>query len=698
MHKVKVALLLLALPCPLAAQNSQSDSSKRAARELDTVAVHARKQPEKGYVVRSITSATKTNLPLRDIPQSVTVIPATLLSDQAVQSMAEVARFIPGVTFGQGEGHRDAPTIRGNSSTADFFQDGVRDDSEYYRDIYNIERIEGLKGSNAMAFGRGGGGGVINRVTKTADWMRRRSLAAEGGSFGHKRTTLDLADGFGPMFSVRLNAMAENSGSFRASTSLTRRGVNPTATLLLKGNVVRAGYEYLLDDRTVNRGIPSYQGAPSSAAIETFFGDPDVSRAWLYAHNANLVIERESPERFSLRNRTVFSTYDKLYQNVLPGAVTADGSQVTLTGYRSSHDRTNLFNQTDLVVISGDSALRHTMLVGAEIGRQNTDNFRETGFFGTATSLRVPFGSPTVRSGVAFKQSASDADNNVRASNAAIYAQEQVAIGSHIQAIAGVRGEQFEIDFRNHRNAQKLSRTDVMVSPRIGLTLKPVPQMSLYASASVSHLPGSGDQFSSLTATTQTLEPEEFRNREVGFKWDLLPALSFAAALYNLDRSNTAAPDPADPSRQVQTGKQESSGFETNISGNLSNRWQVFAGFTAQRAEIVSQTRSSRAGATVPMVPSRTGSLWSRFDLTPRLAVGLGMVAQSKMFAAIDNTVSLPGFARGDAALYFTPLRNLRVQANVENLFNVRYYTNSHGNNNIMPGAPRTLRVSLSAF
>ena len=689
--------LILALPCSLAAQGTKTDSARNA-RELDTVAIHARKQPAKGYTVRSISSATKTDLPLRDIPQSVTVLSKSLMADQSVQSMSEIARFIPGVTFGQGEGHRDAPTIRGNSTTADFYLDGVRDDSQYFRDIYNIERVEALKGSNAMVFGRGGGGGVINRVTKTADWDRKRQAVVEGGSFGHKRTTMDLSDGFGPMFSARLNAMAEQSGSFRDATTLTRRGVNPTATLLVAGNVIRAGYDYLMDDRTVNRGIPSYNGRPSAAPIETFFGDPDISRAWLYAHNANVLIERESPGLFTLRNRTVFSSYEKLYQNVLPGAVSTDGSQVTLTGYRNRHDRSNLFNQTDLITMFGDSRVRHTLLLGAETGRQNTDNFRETGFFGTATSLRVPFSAPRVKSGVAFRQNASDADNNVKASTAAIYAQEQLAIGRRFQAIAGVRGEQFEMDFQNNRNHQSLSRTDVMVSPRLGITFKPVTQMSLYGSTSVSHLPGSGDQFSSLTATTQTLKPEEFRNRELGFKWDLLPSLSFATAIYRLDRSNTSAPHPTDPTKVVQTGLQRSSGVEANLAGDVTARWQVFAGYAAQRAEIVNRTSSSRAGASVPLVPSRTGSLWTRFELTPRLAVGAGVVAQTRMFAAIDNSVVLPGFARTDAALFFNPVRHLRVQANIENLFNIRYYANSHGNNNIMPGAPRTVRLSLSAF
>jgi len=699
-------VVLLVLLCPQlsnaqtpARDSAGPDSAGRPGSELDTVAIHAHARNDRAYMVRRISSATRTDLPLRDIPQAITVIPKALLADQSVQSMSEIARFIPGVTFGQGEGHRDAPTIRGIASTADFYLDGVRDDAQYLRDIYSTERVEALKGSSAMTFGRGGGGGVINRVTKSADWRRIHSVAVEGGSFDHRRTTLDVGDGLSSSFSARLNAMAESSGSFRAATTLARRGFSPAATVLVGGNVLRAGYEYLVDDRTVDRGIPSFQGKPAPAPIRTFFGDPAASRSSLDAHSASFLVERESAGVFTLRNRTHFAGYDKSYQNVLPGAVTADGSQVTISGYRSRHDRTNLFNQTELVFSSRKTSLQHTLLIGAEVGRQTTDNYRETGYFGADnTSVKVPFSSPTIQSGVTFRQSASDADNNVRAAVASVYAQEQLTLGAHLQAIAGVRGEQFTINFRDNRNAQKLSRNDVMVSPRAGLTFKPTEQISLYASMSVSHLPSTGDQFSSLTATTKTLAPEMFRNREFGFKWDILPALNFSSALYKLDRNNTSAPDPLDPTRLVQTGSQRSSGFEANLTGSLSSHWQIFAGYASQKAEITKRTSASLPGATIPMVPARSVSFWSRYDFSSRIGAGMGIVAQSDMFAAIDNTVTLPGFMRTDAGFYFSPTRNLRAQLNVENLLDVKYYANSHGNNNIMPGAPRTFRISLTAY
>ncbi|HEX8903813.1 MAG TPA: TonB-dependent receptor plug domain-containing protein, partial [Longimicrobiaceae bacterium] len=231
----------------------------------------------RSYATTRTTSATKTDTPLRDAPQAVSVVTRDVIADQAMQGMADVVRLVPGVTMGQGEGHRDAPTIRGNSSTADFFVDGVRDDAQYFRDLYNVERVEALKGSNALIFGRGGGGGVLNRVTKEAQWTPVRAFSAEGGSYGHMRASIDVGQGVGPNVAARLNGVYENSEGFRDRSSLERHGVNPTVALAFGATTVRAGYEYFSDDRNVDRGIPSFQGRPSDASVTTFFGNPDLS-------------------------------------------------------------------------------------------------------------------------------------------------------------------------------------------------------------------------------------------------------------------------------------------------------------------------------------------------------------------------------------------------------------------------------------
>src|SRR5690606_21560063 len=182
----------------------------------------------RGDATSRTATATKTDGPLLDAPQSVSVVTRDLIADQAMQGMADVVQYVPGITMGQGEGHRDAPTIRGIASTSDFFVNGVRDDAQYYRDLYNVERVEALKGPNAMIFGRGGGGGVINRVSKQARWAPTHRLTLSAGSFDHKRTAIDLGQGFGAALAARLNGVYEESGGFRDAADLRRYGLNPT--------------------------------------------------------------------------------------------------------------------------------------------------------------------------------------------------------------------------------------------------------------------------------------------------------------------------------------------------------------------------------------------------------------------------------------------------------------------------------------
>ncbi|MBW8770634.1 MAG: TonB-dependent siderophore receptor [Gemmatimonadetes bacterium] len=680
----------------------QTDSAKRApvrARELAGMKVVGERTRRTAYGVTRSRTGTKTDTPLRDTPQSATVLSRALISDQAMQSMADVVRYVPGVTMAQGEGHRDAPVIRGQSSTADFFVDGVRDDAQYLRDLYNVERVEALKGSNAMIFGRGGGGGIINQVRREASWAPVGTLTLEGGSFDHKRGTLDVGRGFGEHVAGRLDAVYENSAGFRERSRLTRRGISPTATILAgAGTVLRFDYEHFGDDRNVDRGIPSFLGAPARTPIDTYFGDPDVSHSRARVDAGTVVIDRQLGGGVALRNRTRVVHYGKFYQNVYSGAVDSTGTLVNLQGYNNATARTNAFNQTDLTGALTTGPVRHTLLAGAELSRQNTDNLRNTAYFGgAATTVQVPLAQPARSTGVAFRPSATDADNHVRADVGALYAQDQLALSDHWQAIAGLRVDAFTVRFHNNRNDQNLQRFDRLVSPRAGLIFKPVTPASLYASYSISHLPSSGDQFSSLTATTQSLEPERFRNLELGAKWDVASSLSLTGALFQLDRSNSSAPDPVTPERTVQTGAQRTTGYELGASGEITPSWQVVGGFSSQTARIRSRTTAAIAGATVPLVPRSTVSLWNRVQLAPALGAGLGAVHQARMYAAIDNTVTLPAFTRWDGALFVTLPRHTRAQLNVENLLDTRYYATSQGNNNIMPGASRILRLSVSA-
>jgi catecholate siderophore receptor len=649
-----------------------------------------------GYRANVLEAATRTLTNLRDVPQSITVVNQQQVADQSMKSIADVVNYVPGIIAHQGENNRDQLVIRGVSTSADFFLDGLRDDVQYYRDLYNLERVEVLKGPSGMTFGRGGGGGVVNRVPKQAGFSRVREISFTGGSFQTKRLTGDFDQPLGRKLAFRINSLYENSGSFRRFVNLERYGINPTLSFTPNSETrLTISYEHFHDGRRADRGIPSFNGRPADVAIDTYFGNPDDSHVRARVDRLAVTFQRQIG-RLMLTNRTMFGDYDRGYQNYVPGAVNATRTLVALSAYNNATRRRNLFSETDVNYSVSTGNIKHNLLFGSELGRQPSDNFRNTGYFNNvSTSIQVPYGNPLTTVPVTFRQSATDADNHVIASVGAAFVQDQVQLSHRVQLLAGLRFDYFDLQFHNNRTSENLGRTDRLLSPRLGLVVKPLTPLSLYTSYSVSYLPSSGDQFASLTSITQQLKPEQFTNYEVGAKWDARPNLTFTAAAYRQDRTNTRATDPNDPTRILQTGSQRTNGFEAGVAGNISRRWSIAGGYAHQNAFISISTLAAKAGAQVALVPRHTFSVWNKYQVINRVGVGVGIVHRSDMFAAIDDSVVLPGYTRIDAALYVPLSEKWKLQANVENLANTSYYLTADGNNNISPGSRRGVRVSV---
>lgn len=672
------------------------DVKVKAARDKKANAV-------KGYQAKTNTTAVKTDTKLIDLPQSLTVITQDLIKDQNMQSIADTIRYVPGVGIAQGEGNRDTPIFRGNSSTSDMYVDGIRDDVQYFRDLYNIERVDVLKGPNAMIFGRGGSGGLINRATKQADWSNAREMNVQFGSFDKYRLTGDFGQAINDSFAVRLTSMWENSRSYRDGFEAGRWGVNPTVSWRPSDQTkLTLGYEHYEDDRVADRGISSFRGRPVKTDASTFFGDPDRSPTGATVDSFNAVLDHDFGGGVSVRNRTRYAIYDKFYQNIFPGAVNAAGTQVAISAYNANTQRENFFNQTDLTFALDTGPFKHKFLTGAEFGRQETDNFRNTGYFTdvgiNTTSVNVSLANPIYKGNVAFRQSATDANNHGVTTIAAGYVQDQIELTRHWQAILGLRYDRFEVDFRNNRNGQNFASNDDLVSPRGGLVYKPFDDsFSLYANYSIAYVPRAGEQLGSLSLTNQALKPEEFRNYELGAKWDITPDLSTTLAFFQLDRLNALATDPGNSAISFLVDGQRTRGIELGLSGNMTDAWKVIGGYAYQNAEITkSLSASALAGATLAQVPEHTFSLWNRYDITQQWGVGLGSVYRSKMYAATDNTVTLPGFLRFDAAVYYKVNKNIQLQVNIENLLDKEYYASANSNNNITPGSPIAANAGIS--
>jgi catecholate siderophore receptor len=658
-------------------------------------------------------TATRTPTELNDIPQAISIVTEKQADDQAMQSIADVLRYVPGAVTSQGEGHRDQIILRGNSSTADFFVDGLRDDVQYYRGLYNLERVEVLKGPNAMIFGRGGGGGIVNRVTKRPEAGSFARASAWLDNWGAWGLDSDLNHAVSGLVSVRLNTVYEAFANHRDFYEGRRIGLNPTLALT-PGDSTRIdlGYEYADDERTVDRGVPSAgpgtlaaPARPLTGFDRTFFGVPGLNFTSFEGHVLRGQVRHEFSDSLSLTSRLLYGDYDKFYRNAMaqtPVTMVGGVPQVGIEAYEDRSARRNLFSQNDLVWEVATGPLKHVLLAGVEYGDQESRVDHVNGFFdsgvpttGGGRRTFVPLARRIVVPPATFRSGAGERRVRSEAELLAFYLQDQISFGDHVDLILGGRHDRFDLRVDDLLTGRTFERTDSLWSPRLGLVLKPGEAMSFYASYSQSFLPQSGDQFSSLDLTLAALEPEKFVNYELGFKWDVRRALSLTAALYRLDRSNTRATDPADPSRTLLTGEQRSQGFEIGLAGEIRSNWSVSAGYALQDAEIRRTTAAAPAGRKVALVPRHQASLWTRYDFSSGLGAGIGIYRQSKSFTSLGNAVILPAFTRVDAAAFFAVTESIEAQVNVENLLGSDYFSSAFNDNNIMPGAPTSVRGTL---
>ena len=382
--------------------------------------------------------------------------------------------------------------------------------------------------------------------------------------------------------------------------------------------------------------------------------------------------------------------YDKFYQNVYPGSAVSAAGTFSLSSYNHRIARTNVFNQTDLIYDTRVGETLHTMLFGVEIGRQFQDEQRHT-------AAAIP--------GVTLSTSVRDADfigapvavdRHASSAIVAAYVQDQITLSKQWKAVVGARTDRFAVSVDDHLpGAPSLSRTDTPTSPRAGIIFQPTGTASIYTSYSDTFLP-SGQNLG-LAANTAQLEPENAKNYEAGAKLDLIDRrLSVSAAVFRLDRNNIKTTDPNNPAVLVLTGQQRTDGFSVSAAGNLAPRWKLYGGYASLYARVTADTAAAPAGRRVGLVPRSQLSLWSTYDFPKGWGAGGGILDQSKVFTSFSNAVELPGFTRVDAVAYYR-VRGYRIAVNAENVLNTRYYPTAHGDNNISPGAPRNVHVTLSA-
>ncbi len=666
--------------------------------------------PVDGYRATRSATFTRTDTPLKEVPASVSVVPAQLIRDISLQSLGDLFRYVPGTLMHQGEGNRDQIVIRGTSTTADFYVNGVRDDAQVYRDLYNIERVEILKGPGGMIFGRGGAGGVVNRVTRKPLFEPVGEASFTTGSSRQLRGTADVGNKFGDFAAWRLNSMAERSDSFRDGADMNRWGINPVVALILGARaLLTLDYEHQQDRRTADRGIPSQDGRPFNTNPGTFFGNASQSEARSRYDSVAAVLEYELGSGWQLRNALRLTRYHKFYQNVYPASAVSAAGMMTISAYNNRNDRDNVFNQADLTRKFEVGGVQHTLLAGVELGSQDSDNARNTGFFGSAgiaTGATVAASNPFAVA-TRFARSGSDAANNVKGKVAAAYVQDQVDLTHEWKLLGGLRFDRFTVDFDDRRMtipSVDLARTDNEASPRLGVLWTPSAAATYYASYSYAFLP-SGEQLG-LATTTRDLAPEKSINYEIGARWDILPRLTLSGAIFRTLRRDVRVADPVNIGQFLRSGEQRAQGVEIGLQGEITRSWQVYGGYSRLDARVTSPITSGTAatlasiipaGNKLALTPGNTFSLWNKVEIGGGWSAGLGAIYQGESFTSITNQVRIPAFTRVDGALYCTFNRGrTRLALHVENLADRRYYPTVDGDNNISPGAPRNARVTLS--
>lgn len=695
LKKTNIAIAILsctALSLPAIAQNSEKEEILVVGKYLSQNEVNSIKSPT----------------PIIDVPQSLSIFTADQIKERGITSIRGVVDYTPGVNTSQGEGHRDSVVFRGVRSTADFYLDGNRDDVQYFRSLYNLEQVEILRGPNALLFGRGGTGGIINRVTKKAQIGEQfTGYQTSVDSFGGYTAQVDANFVTGDSSSVRVNAHYDSLENHRDFFDGERFGFTATGRFeLSERTTLDLTYEYADHERFIDRGIPSNDdNRPAAELDDITFADPENNFTTLEAHIFRAALQHQFSDTLKGNFSAFYGDYDKVYSNFFPVNFNEVENTVDLDGYIDETERENLILSANLVSEFSTGNVEHTLIFGGEYIDTSSDQFRLNAFFDTSSDDVETF---SVSDPISFVDGVGVNANGALTTNTfslaslnddtqsdiqvtSLYIQDQIALSEHFDVVIGARYDRFDIEVVDIQEGGRLdTNVDTEVSPRLGLIYKPQENVSFYASYSESFLPRSGEQFADIDGTNDTLDPNRFENIEIGFKWDANSNLSFTAALFENEQTSPERDLDLDPSgATLVVQESEVSGFEFQVISQINDAWSLTANYSYLDGE-------TDEGETPREIPENTFSIWNSFQVNSQFGLGLGATYQDESLTSDGGDVVLPSYVRVDAAGYYNVSDNLRIQLNVENLFDTEYFPNSHTDNNITVGAPINAVLSLS--
>jgi catecholate siderophore receptor len=657
-----------------------------AAADQDSSIIVTGVHDNDGYVPKD-TGAAKIAVPLRDLPQSVSVITAEVLRDQRALSLQDALKNVPGVSFSHGDGQRDQVSIRGFTAIADQYVDGFRDDGLYFRDLSNVERVEVIKGPAAVLYGRGSSGGLINRVTK------KPNVDIIGGAFtygskGIARGEMDLGQydaqsGVG----FRLTGALEDSNSFRDQQFTKRVAIAPSILLGEgKDTTILVQADYLKDRRLTDFGIPAINGAVVDVPRSTYYGaanarDVDVSRAEVLSQTVTLA--HKFSDALSFRNGFRHYRYTLDRHNTNATAVDTAAGTVTLSHGGILRDEDGWSNQSELTHIFTLGGMKHTILYGFEIARQvkNADTIQSRVV--AVTPILAPV-LPQLSNGNFTALSASSVSTF---DTRGLYVQDFVELGHGFKALLGVRHDWFD----QKTQFTPLERKDRKWSPRAGLVFQPDDTQSYYASWSTSFQP-SAETFA-LAANNADIAPEKTTNREIGAKYTLFDGrLSIQAAGFILRRTGIKGSDPANPQVLVPIGTQRTRGVELSGALDLPSGFRAILGYAYLDTRVTASANPNFLGRRATLTPKNAANAFITKSFADRYGIGAGANYVGNRWADPQNTTVLDHYITADA-MAWAQIGPARLQLNVYNVFNKDYIVSGHGTSPLLnlPGAPRTV-------
>jgi catecholate siderophore receptor len=689
----------------------QSSPSTKAAdtTTLPAIGVAAQAEQQDFQAERSTVGA-KTPTALRDIPQTVTVINKAVLQSQGATSFQDALRNAPGVTIGAAEGGQigNNVNLRGFTAQNDIYLDGFRDRNQYYRDTFDLEQLEVLYGPSSMLFGRGSTGGVINQVSKKANLKDSAEVSAMIGTDERYRTTVDVNHKLTDTAAIRVNAFGQSLGSTRDAMKNKDYGIAPQVRFGI-GTPTEITLSALIQH---NRDMPDYgvqalNGHPAPVPKNTFYGlttDRTVQDVQIFTAG----IKHKFSDSLTLSNQTQFShsttdARETAPQAVLTGPLATSpalskGNYTTLSPSQlfiklQSHDRViqnrSVYNDTMLEYTFDTGPLKHDLIAGFELGHDSYSNQAYTRNNLPVVSmvnpayLSSPAGVTTI--------TANHADSGSNEIGA--YLNDTVSIGHDWKLIGGLRWDRFQAQIHNTVSLPGYAtQTNFFTSVRAGAIYQPTDWQSYYVSYGTSFNPS----LEALTVTnlTQNLAPESTRSYEVGAKWDLLGGnISVTSAFFREEKTN--ARTQVSPTEYELDGNVRVDGFQAGVTGHLTDKWQVFGGYTYMDA-IILKARDGNQGHVPANTPRNTLTFWTTYALTPHWEIGGGPIYMSPRYASNTNYVRVPGYTRWDATAAYHA-KKFDVRLNLLNLTNKQYYDAlipSDGGRSV-PGIGRTLLATF---